>query len=70
MLKTTKSLKPAEVKKDWILIDADGVVLSLTSPSSSPTGCAASNRPQFTPHVDGGDNVIVVNAEIGEDHRQ
>ena len=27
MLKTTQSLKPAEVKKDWVLIDADGVVL-------------------------------------------
>ena len=60
-MKTTISIKPAEVKKDWVLIDADGVVLGRLA-------CIIANRlrgkhkPQFTPHVDCGDNVIVVNA--------
>ena len=40
-MKTTLSLKPAEVKKDWVLIDAEGVVLGRLA-SSSPTICAAS----------------------------
>ncbi len=60
-MKTTISIKPAEVKKDWVLIDAEGVVLGRLA-------CIIANRlrgkhkPQFTPHVDCGDNVIVVNA--------
>ena len=60
-MKTKISIKPVEVKKDWVLIDADGVVLGRLA-------CIIANRlrgkhkPQFTPHVDCGDNVIVVNA--------
>lgn len=62
MLKTTHSLKPAEVKKDWVLIDADGVVLGRLA-SVIANRLRGKHKPQFTPHVDCGDNVVVVNAE-------
>lgn len=61
MLKTTQSLKPAEVKKDWILIDAEGVVLGRLAVIIA-NRLRGKHKPQFTPHVDGGDHVIVVNA--------
>ena len=62
MLKTTHSLKPAEVKKDWVLIDAEGVVLGRLAVIVA-TRLRGKHKPQFTPHVDCGDNVVVVNAE-------
>jgi large subunit ribosomal protein L13 len=62
MLKTTLSLKPAEVKKDWVLIDAEGVVLGRLA-ALVATRLRGKHKPQYTPHVDCGDNVIVVNAE-------
>jgi large subunit ribosomal protein L13 len=62
MLKTTQSLKPAEVKKDWVLIDAEGVVLGRLAVIIA-NRLRGKHKPQFTPHVDGGDNVIVVNAD-------
>src|SRR4051812_48567440 len=61
MLKTTQSLKPAEVKKNWVLIDADGVVLGRLAVVIA-NRLRGKHKPQFTPHVDGGDNVVVVNA--------
>ena len=61
MLKTTQSLKPAEVTKDWILIDADGVVLGRLAVVIA-NRLRGKHKPVFTPHVDCGDNVIVVNA--------
>jgi large subunit ribosomal protein L13 len=61
MQKTTLSLKPAEVKKDWVLIDADGVVLGRLAVVIA-NHLRGKHKPQFTPHVDCGDNVIVVNA--------
>ena len=61
MLKTTLSLKPAEVKKDWVLIDADGVVLGRLAVVIA-NRLRGKHKPQFTPHVDCGDNVVVVNA--------
>ena len=61
MLKTTQSLKPAEVKKDWLLIDAENVVLGRLAVVIA-NRLRGKNKPQFTPHVDCGDNVIVVNA--------
>jgi large subunit ribosomal protein L13 len=61
MLKTTISLKPSEVTKNWVLIDADGVVLGRLA-SIIANRLRGKHKPQFTPHVDCGDNVIVVNA--------
>ena len=61
MLKTTLSLKPAEVKKDWVVIDAEGVVLGRLA-ALIATHLRGKHKPQYTPHVDCGDHVIVVNA--------
>jgi large subunit ribosomal protein L13 len=61
MLKTTISLKPADVKKDWVLIDAEGVVLGRLAVVIA-NHLRGKHKPQFTPHVDCGDNVVVVNA--------
>ena len=69
MLKTTLSLKPAEVKKDWVLIDAEGVVLGRLAVVIA-NRLRGKHKPQFTPHVDCGDNVVVVNAAKVQHHRQ
>jgi large subunit ribosomal protein L13 len=62
MLKTeTRSLKPAEVQKDWVLIDADGLVLGRLA-SLVAMRLRGKHKPQFTPHVDCGDHVVIVNA--------
>ena len=61
-MKTTHSLKPAEVTKDWVLIDAEGVVLGRLA-SIIAMRLRGKHKPQFTPHVDCGDNVVVINAE-------
>jgi large subunit ribosomal protein L13 len=61
MLKTTASLKPAEVKKDWVLIDAEGVVLGRLAVIIA-NRLRGKHKPQFTPHVDCGDNIVVINA--------
>jgi large subunit ribosomal protein L13 len=60
-MKTTISLKPAEVTKRWVLIDAEGVVLGRLA-SIIANRLRGKHKPQFTPHVDCGDNVVVVNA--------
>ncbi|HET6233486.1 MAG TPA: 50S ribosomal protein L13 [Acetobacteraceae bacterium] len=61
-MRTTLSLKPAEVRKDWVLIDAEGVVLGRLA-SIIAMRLRGKHKPQFTPHVDCGDNVVVINAE-------
>ena len=60
-MKTTLSLKPADVSKGWVLIDADGVVLGRLA-SVIANRLRGKHKPQFTPHVDCGDNIIIVNA--------
>ena len=62
MLKTTPSLKPREVSKGWTLIDAEGLVLGRVA-SIIASRLRGKHKPQFTPHVDCGDNIIVINAE-------
>ncbi len=54
--------KPAEVEKKWILIDATGLVVGRLA-SVIALRLRGKNKPSFTPHVDCGDNVIVINAE-------
>ena len=61
MLKTTPSIKPSEVTKGWILIDAEGVVLGRLAVVIA-NRLRGKHNPQFTPHVDCGDNVVVINA--------
>ncbi len=60
-MKTTPSLKPAEVRKDWVLIDAEGLVLGRLAVVVA-NRLRGKHKPQFTPHVDCGDNVVVINA--------
>ena len=60
-MKSTLSLKPAEVQKDWVLIDAEGLVLGRLAVIIA-NRLRGKHKPQFTPHVDCGDNVVVVNA--------
>jgi large subunit ribosomal protein L13 len=61
MLKSTLSLKPAEVKKEWVLIDAEGLVLGRLA-AIVANRLRGKHKPQFTPHLDCGDNVVIVNA--------
>jgi large subunit ribosomal protein L13 len=60
-MKTTASLKPAEVNKDWVLIDAEGLVLGRLA-ALVAMRLRGKHKPQYTPHVDCGDNVVIVNA--------
>jgi large subunit ribosomal protein L13 len=62
MMKTTPSLKPAEVQKDWILIDAEGLVLGRLA-TIIASRLRGKHKAVFTPHVDCGDNVVVINAQ-------
>ena len=58
----THSAKPAEVEKKWLLIDADGLIVGRLA-SIVAMRLRGKHKPTYTPHVDCGDNVIVVNAE-------
>ena len=57
----TFSAKPAEVKRDWYVIDADGKTLGRLS-SEIATRLRGKHKATYTPHADDGDNVIVINA--------
>ena len=57
----TFSQKPAEVEKKWLLVDAEDVVLGRLA-SIVANRLRGKHKATFTPHVDDGDNVIVVNA--------
>jgi large subunit ribosomal protein L13 len=54
--------KPGEVEKKWVLIDAEGLVVGRLA-AIIATRLKGKHKPTYTPHVDMGDNVIVVNAE-------
>ncbi|GAA0574656.1 50S ribosomal protein L13 [Caenispirillum bisanense] len=58
----TYSAKPAEVEKKWILIDAEGVVLGRLA-SHVANILRGKTKATYTPHIDVGDNVIIINAE-------
>jgi large subunit ribosomal protein L13 len=58
----TYSAKPAEVEKKWVLIDAKGLVVGRLA-SIIALRLRGKHLPTFTPHVDCGDNVIVINAD-------
>ncbi|QSB45109.1 50S ribosomal protein L13 [Tsuneonella flava] len=60
--KTTRSIKPAEVEKKWHLIDADGLVVGRLATIVANI-LRGKTKPSFTPHVDCGDHVIVINAD-------
>lgn len=54
--------KPAEVEKKWVVIDANGLVVGRLA-AIIATRLKGKHRPIYTPHVDCGDNVIVINAD-------
>ncbi len=60
--KTTRSIKPAEVEKKWHLIDAEGLVVGRLA-TIIANHLRGKHKPSFTPHVDCGDHVVVINAD-------
>ena len=58
----TFSIKPADVKKKWHLIDAQDLILGRLAVVAANI-LRGKNKPEFTPHVDCGDNVVIINAE-------
>ena len=61
LMKTTKSAKPAEVEKKWHLIDADGLVVGRVGTIIANI-LRGKHKPSYTPHIDCGDNVVIINA--------
>ncbi|MGD8207501.1 MAG: 50S ribosomal protein L13 [Thiohalocapsa sp.] len=59
---TTVSTKPAEVRRGWYLIDAEGKTLGRLA-AELARRLRGKHKPQYTPHVDTGDYLVVVNAD-------
>jgi len=59
---TTVSAKPAEVRRDWYLVDANERTLGRLA-SEIAHRLRGKHKPEYTPHVDTGDYIVVVNAE-------
>lgn len=59
---TTQSAKPAEVRRAWYLIDAEGKTLGRLA-SECARRLRGKHKPTYTPHVDTGDFLVVVNAD-------
>ena len=60
--KQTKSIRPQDVEKGWVLIDAEGLVVGRVA-SIIATILRGKTKPSYTPHVDCGDHVVVINAD-------
>tara|TARA_B100001057_G_scaffold498387_1_gene605205 strand:- start:3182 stop:3640 length:459 start_codon:yes stop_codon:yes gene_type:complete len=58
----TYSAKPSEIEKKWWIIDAEGLVLGRLA-TIVAIYLRGKHKPTFTPHMDCGDNIIIVNAE-------
>lgn len=61
-MRTTYMAKPGEIQSKWYVVDAEGQTLGRLS-SEVASIIRGKYNPQFTPHVDTGDHVIVINAE-------
>ncbi|MCH3943847.1 MAG: 50S ribosomal protein L13 [Atopobiaceae bacterium] len=62
MNKSTQYAKPGEIERKWVLIDADGATLGRLATQAAMI-LRGKNKPQYTPHTDTGDYVIVINAD-------
>jgi len=62
LTKVTRSIKPAEVEKNWHLIDAEGLVVGRLAVVIADL-LRGKHKPSYTPHVDCGDHVVIINAE-------
>ncbi len=58
----TYSAKPSDVEKKWFVIDAEGIVLGRLA-SVISMRLRGKHKPMYTPHIDCGDNIVVINAE-------
>ena len=58
----TYSLKASEINKQWVLIDAEGLIVGRLA-AIIANRLRGKHKPTFTPHMDCGDNVIVINCE-------
>jgi large subunit ribosomal protein L13 len=58
----TYQARPSDIEKKWVLVDADGVVLGRLA-SVIANRLRGKHKTSYTPHMDCGDNVIVINAE-------
>ena len=58
----TYTAKPGEIQRDWYVVDAEGQTLGRLATRIADQ-LRGKNKPQYTPHVDTGDFVVVVNAE-------
>lgn len=58
----TYSAKPSEIEKKWWIVDADGMVLGRLA-TVLANYLRGKHKPTFTPHMDCGDNIVVINAE-------
>jgi len=58
----TYSAKPADVVKNWLIVDAEDIVLGRMA-SQIALRLRGKHKPMFTPNIDCGDNIIVINAE-------
>ncbi|CAM3647303.1 MULTISPECIES: 50S ribosomal protein L13 [Saccharibacillus] len=61
-MRTTYMAKPSEVERNWHIIDAEGKTLGRLA-SEAAALIRGKHKTQFTPHVDGGDFVVVINVE-------
>ncbi len=61
-MRTTYMAKPNEVERKWYVIDAEGKTLGRLA-SEAASLIRGKHKPQFTPHVDTGDFVVIINAE-------
>ena len=58
----TYSAKPTDVEKKWYVVDAEGVVLGRLA-SIVAMRLRGKHKPMFTPHIDCGDNIVIINAD-------
>ncbi|MGQ9557122.1 MAG: 50S ribosomal protein L13 [Desulfurispora sp.] len=61
-MRTTYMAKPGEIERQWYVIDAEGQVLGRLAAQAAAI-LRGKHRPTFTPHVDAGDHVIIINAD-------
>lgn len=61
-MRTTYMAKPNEVERKWYIVDAEGQTLGRLA-SEVASILRGKNKPTYTPHVDTGDHVIIINAE-------
>ena len=71
MSKMTRSLKPTEIQRDWILIDAENKPFGRLI-TEIATKLRGKHKPSFTPHLDCGDYIVVINASkvhLSKEHK-